>query len=804
MGLRRHADRRSPLSLSARSRAAFRGLPRAATWLCLVAATACGGSAEESAPAGPAWADTLAALDVCPTGDSPWLVALYAATDPERNAELSERAIELAGACPERWEPAWIAGGTHLDRGDLEGARLWLERALERASRDAPVGRAHALHDLGVVAVHEGDLEAARARLDASLEEAVRAGRADIEAGVRNSLAGWFIEVGDFAAALRQLGRAEPVFARDNPTAHLYTRFNRGVLLLELGDAARARTVLEDAREAAAELGDTHTEDAATLALGNLELALDRADAAHARFERIGERHRDIAVRARVGAGRAALASGELERAAALLAGAVETAGDDDRILASVAECHLAEAERRRGRADRARARLREVASRAETDGSVEPAWMAAWLLGRLELESGRVDSAKGHFDRAIAALEASRRELDFDGDGLRFLRERVEPYVDAAVACAREDAEPRLRARCALELSSRVKARGLRETLAPGREGAFAGVDRLARLMASLPEDAVVVDYLVGEERSVATIVEGSAARVVELPGRRRWMDAFRAARDDANPDGRDAAHAALAQALLVPLGVDFAGRRVWIVPDREVVLVPFESLPVGEHTLGAIAEPVLIPTAGIARAPRVGDGRVFLAGRPEFGDDGSFEDLPWSGLELSRVRETWGPTRVDLLFGDELTAEGFEGRDLRDVAVLHVATHATASTLDPDRNGVVLSHGDRLGIDDVRELDLDGAIVVLSACRTGEGEIVPGEGAIGLVWAFLQAGAHAVVASRSDVDDRDTARFMVSLHERLHGGDDVVRALTHARRAREASGRDPGFVVVVRSEGV
>lgn len=83
-----------------------------------------------------------------------------------------------------------------------------------------------------------------------------------------------------------------------------------------------------------------------------------------------------------------------------------------------------------------------------------------------------------------------------------------------------------------------------------------------------------------------------------------------------------------------------------------------------------------------------------------------------------------------------------------------------------------------------EVSSLDLHGTeLVVLSACRTGEGDIRVGEGVIGLQRAFAIAGAKTLVMSLWGVDDEATRELMVGFYKRLLAGEGKAKALRHAQ---------------------
>lgn len=89
-----------------------------------------------------------------------------------------------------------------------------------------------------------------------------------------------------------------------------------------------------------------------------------------------------------------------------------------------------------------------------------------------------------------------------------------------------------------------------------------------------------------------------------------------------------------------------------------------------------------------------------------------------------------------------------------------------------------------DYLEVREIAGLRLSAELVVLSACDTGRGEVLPGEGLFGLTRAFMLAGARRVVASLWTVSDQGGKEFMLRYYRRLAAGKDMVRALFETKR--------------------
>jgi len=105
----------------------------------------------------------------------------------------------------------------------------------------------------------------------------------------------------------------------------------------------------------------------------------------------------------------------------------------------------------------------------------------------------------------------------------------------------------------------------------------------------------------------------------------------------------------------------------------------------------------------------------------------------------------------------------------------IVHFSTHGLLDSRHPELSGLVLSLVDEAGrpqegflrLHEIYRLRLNADLVVLSACQTGLGKEVRGEGLIGLVRGFMYAGAPRVIASMWEVDDAATTELMKSFYK-------------------------------------
>ena len=77
------------------------------------------------------------------------------------------------------------------------------------------------------------------------------------------------------------------------------------------------------------------------------------------------------------------------------------------------------------------------------------------------------------------------------------------------------------------------------------------------------------------------------------------------------------------------------------------------------------------------------------------------------------------------------------------------------------------------------MRKLRLNADVTVLSACKTGSGKLVVGEGVLGMSRSFLLAGSRRTVVSLWSVASKETEELMVHFYNGLVRGNAVSEAL-------------------------
>jgi CHAT domain-containing protein len=176
-----------------------------------------------------------------------------------------------------------------------------------------------------------------------------------------------------------------------------------------------------------------------------------------------------------------------------------------------------------------------------------------------------------------------------------------------------------------------------------------------------------------------------------------------------------------------------------------------------------------------------------------PEQGGQPVISRLPSTLREAKAIMAVTPPDEGMVAAGFDATKERIVSDKLRDYRIIHFATHGLLNDVSPELSGVILSlvdeHGESragfLRLHDIYNMNLSADLVVLSACRTGLGRNVQGEGVVGLTSGFMYAGAKSVIASLWKVDDDATAELMSHFYTAmLKDGLSPAAALKTAKR--------------------
>ncbi|MEQ8753335.1 MAG: CHAT domain-containing protein [Coleofasciculus sp. G1-WW12-02] len=186
----------------------------------------------------------------------------------------------------------------------------------------------------------------------------------------------------------------------------------------------------------------------------------------------------------------------------------------------------------------------------------------------------------------------------------------------------------------------------------------------------------------------------------------------------------------------------------------------------------------------------------------------------LPGTRTEAEAILNLVSSETQTNAFDFDANRDFIDNPQLRNYHIIHLATHGILNSEAPELSGVVLSLVDQQGnsqngflrLHDIFNLNLPAELVVLSACQTGLGEEIRGEGLVGLTRGFMYAGAPRLVVSLWNVDDAATAEFMTRFYRLLlDDGLKPAQALreTQLQMQRETQWKSPYYWAAFTLQG-
>jgi tetratricopeptide (TPR) repeat protein len=426
--------------------------------------------------------------------------------------------------------------------------------------------------------------------------------------------------------------------------------------------------------------------------------------------------------------------------------------------------------------------------------------------LGFLHQEMGRHARALDHYEQAIALIEDLRAAISSEAARADFFTTVADTYANAVLLCL-EMGDPGR----AFDLVERARSRAFLDALAARSSELARKMEAptlaLADVQAALPDDALLLEYFTTglvEARAEHSVSQGTERH--RFPPPRTLIFAVTRdtiqARDagvspnDLRPRRLDSAverhflgpeiWRALYDRLIAPIEPLLRGRRrLYLVPHGPLHYVPFQALvaPDGD-TLLREGGPQLIyaPSATLLFSPHEpAQPDRTLAPCLALGYNSAktaqlrlAEEEACVVAHLTGGRALVGPTpKKEALF-----------EQAADCRLLHLSCHGEFDPDSPLSSALQLGEGETLtALEALDRLRLRCDLVTLSACESGLSRVRRGDELIGLIRAFLYAGAPALLCTLWRVDERSTLILMERFYQEVQAGTGFAEALRQAQ---------------------
>ncbi len=326
---------------------------------------------------------------------------------------------------------------------------------------------------------------------------------------------------------------------------------------------------------------------------------------------------------------------------------------------------------------------------------------------------------------------------------------------------------------------------------------------------------------YSLGKDQSFGFAISRDGLKIFRAPSRKEIQQKvieYRKVISD--KDSRDFGLGHTLYEELVRPGIGAGTKRIVIIPDDILSLLPFETLLIkwpGKRWLIEDYAVSYVPSLSVLRelikrknASKSRPQKDLLAfgdpyyGANESGRQGSAPDLfqdfylnpsisffrlKFSGLEVERISSAFKSSRLRVFQRKDASEENLKAEDLTSYKIIHFATHGLIDDKKPARSSILLSLDEDpaedgfLQMREIFNLKMRADLVVLSACQTGLGQFIRGEGIEGLSRAFFYSGASSVLMSLWAVNDEATYQLMERFYRHLKSSRASMTALREAK---------------------
>lgn len=318
-----------------------------------------------------------------------------------------------------------------------------------------------------------------------------------------------------------------------------------------------------------------------------------------------------------------------------------------------------------------------------------------------------------------------------------------------------------------------------------------------LKEVINSLEEGQGIIQYVLGDQHLYGFLLTNAGIQLRQLATKKQVEEKVEPLLEMLrNPvlGGYNQKAAEIYGLLFQDFLEDKSLNKLIVIPDGPLYFLPFEALVDAEgdylvehfemsYTPSLLlwkeqrrAEPTDKKLIGVF-APKYYDKSVANPNR------GSYGALMGASYEAETIADLF-PSEA--FIGEQANINMFKSK-AQDFQVLHLAMHSTINNVDGEFSSLIFAPGEdgasELYVSELYNLTLNADLAVLSACNTGSGELVRGEGLVNASRAFTYAGVPSLVASLWEIPDKNTSEIMVNFYKALKDGLSKDEALRQAK---------------------
>ncbi len=334
------------------------------------------------------------------------------------------------------------------------------------------------------------------------------------------------------------------------------------------------------------------------------------------------------------------------------------------------------------------------------------------------------------------------------------------------------------------------------------------------------LPANAVLISYLTDKNKVLAFTLQADGTLTThnlgKIPNLEKKLENYRHRLSYQRTRGRVVSLRAepkkhtisreLGKYLLEPLKNIIKDKQHWIIsPHGALTLLPFETLHWQADKSPMIAKHQIsyVQSLSVLKLLQQRDktyktinrGSLLAMGAPIYKPHSKWRNLPGALAELQQLEQVFKYTRSRIYKQKDATETKLQYLNQQGILTkyryLLFSAHGDLNLQVPALSSIVLGQvNNPQGIDgyvtasEWSSYDLKSDLMVLSACETGLGEFINGEGIMGLPYAFYVAGNKNTILTLWSISDEVTTEFITSFFKKLKAGQKQVEALTATKR--------------------